>query len=61
MESYLYQYLVGGLVFALGIAAAWRVGELGLERGAPRRRLLILLGGFLYFALLQGILLLWGG
>lgn len=59
MDSYVYQYLVGGLVFAGGLVAVWRIGEIGLASGRPRRRLLTLLAGFLFFALLQGMLLLW--
>ena len=57
MESYLYQYLVGGAVFAAGLAAAVRTGHVGLTRGAPRLRLFTLLGGFAVFALIQGLLL----
>ena len=60
MDSYLYQYLVGGLVFVIGIVVAWRAGELGLRPKRLRRRLLVLLAGFFFFALLQGILLIWG-
>ena len=60
MDSYLYQYLVGGAVFAAGVAVAWRTGQIGWSNGAPRRRLLVLLGGLAFFALLQGALLLWG-
>ena len=59
MDSYLYQYLVGGAVFMAGLAVAWRTGQVGLGPGRPRRRLVVLVGGLLYFAVLQG-LLLWG-
>ncbi len=61
MDSYLYQYLVGGLVFAVGIAVAWRTGQIGLRPLARRRRLLVLLGGLLFFAAVQGALLLLDG
>lgn len=57
MDSYLYQYLVGGLVFAAGVAVGIRTGQLGLTRGTPRRRLLVLVAGLAGFALLQGLLL----
>ena len=57
MDSFLYQYLVGGLVFAAGVGFAWRTGQLGWQAGRPRRRLLVLLGGLAFFATLQGILL----
>jgi hypothetical protein len=32
MDSCLYQYLVGRLVFAAGVAVAWRTGQVGLAR-----------------------------
>ncbi len=56
MDSYLYQYAVGGLVFAAGVALAWRAGQLGWTAGRPRRRLLTLLGGLAFFAALHGAL-----
>jgi hypothetical protein len=59
MASYLYQYLVGGAVFVLGIVLAWRTGQVGTAKGKPRRRLVVLIGGFLFFAALQGLLLMW--
>ncbi len=58
MDAYLYQYLVGGTVFAAGMIVAWRTGQLGLRAGRPRRRLLVLLGGLVFFATLQAGLLL---
>jgi hypothetical protein len=58
MLSYLYQYAIGGLVFAAGIAIAWRTGQVGLASGRPRRRLAVLIAGLAFFALLQGLLLL---
>jgi hypothetical protein len=61
MLSYLYQYAVGGLVFAAGIVIAWRTGQIGPAPGAPRRRLVVLLAGLAFFALLQGLLLIAGG
>jgi len=61
MLSYLYQYAVGGLVFASGIVIAWRTGQIGLTPGAPRQRLAVLLAGLAFFALLQGLLLIAGG
>ena len=61
MASYLYQYLVGGLVFAVGLAIVWRTGQVSLAPGRPRRRLAVLIAGLAFFALLQGLLLLAGG
>ena len=59
MDSYLFQYAVGGLVFLIGIAAGWKTGQLGLA-GREGRRLLLLVLGLLFFAGLQGALLIWG-
>jgi hypothetical protein len=59
MLSYLYQYAFGGIVFSIGLAMAWRSGEIGLGSRKQRLRLLVLLGGLGFFALLQGILQ-WG-
>lgn len=60
MDAYLYQYAVGGAVFLIGVIVAWRTGEVGPRPGRPRRRLLVLMAGLAWFALLQG-LLLWLG
>ena len=56
MLSYLYQYLVGGAVFVFGLVLAWRAGEVGIATARQRRRLIILVAGLSFFALLQGIL-----
>ncbi|MDQ7008327.1 MAG: hypothetical protein Q9Q40_13990 [Acidobacteriota bacterium] len=53
MLSFWYQEIVGGAIFVLGLALAWRGGELGLNR-AGRGRLAVLLGGLLALAALQG-------
>ncbi len=55
MLPFLYQEAVGGAVFALGLALAWRAGEVGV-RGRGARRLAVLLGGFLLLAAGQGLL-----
>ena len=56
MLPYVYQYLVGGAVFGLGIVLAWRSGEVGLDTQRNRRRLGVLLAGFAFFAVVQGVL-----
>lgn len=53
MKAYLYSYLVGGTVFAVGLAYAARQGYVGFS-GRKLRNLLISLGVLLFFALLQG-------
>ena len=44
MDGFLYQYLVGGIVFAAGVTVAWRQGYVGLQ-GKKLRNLLLLFGG----------------
>ncbi len=56
MLPYLYQYIVGGAVFKIGLDLAWKAGEVGIDTPRNRRRLGVFVGGFLFFAVLQGIL-----
>jgi SSS family solute:Na+ symporter len=53
MAAYLYSYLVGGAVFAVGLAYAAKQGYIGFS-GRRLRNLLLSLGVLLFFALLQG-------
>jgi len=55
METYLYQYSVGGLVFAVGLLYAFRQGYVG-GSGMARRWLLVMLGGLGFFAGIQAVL-----
>ena len=55
MDGFIYQYTVGGAVFALGLVLAMRQGYLGLS-GRPLRNLLLCLGGLLFFVGVQGYL-----
>lgn len=55
MDPYLYQYLLGGLVFLIGLVFAARQGHVGF-RGGKLVNLLVLLGGLAFFAALQGYL-----
>lgn len=61
MSSYLYQYVVGGVVFVAGLVLAWRTGQVGAAPGRPRRWLVVLIAGLTFFALLQGLLLVVSG
>ena len=60
LDSYLYQYLVGGVVFALGIYCGVRTGAFSWQDEQGRRRLLLMLLGMLLFIVLQGAFLLFG-
>ena len=53
VDPYLYQYLVGGAVFAVGLGYAWRQGYVG---AVSPRWTAVLLGGFVALATVQGYL-----
>jgi SSS family solute:Na+ symporter len=55
LESYIFQYVLGGLIFAVGLGYAWRQGYVGLA-GRPLRNLLVCVGGLFAFAALQAYL-----
>ncbi len=55
MDPFLYQYAIGGLVFAVGLAYGFRQGYLS-GSGAGLRNLMLALGGFALFAGVQGYL-----
>ena len=55
MVSFLYQELVGGAVFVLGLILVWRSAELGWA-GRRGRRVAGLVAGLLLLALIQGLL-----
>lgn len=55
MDGFIYQYLVGGAVFAFGMVVGWRQGYLGLS-GSGLRNLLLMLGGLFAVGGLQAYL-----
>lgn len=55
MDPYVYQYSIGGLVFLAGLVYAFRQEYVGFA-GRKLAALLVLVGGFVGFALLQGYL-----
>jgi solute:Na+ symporter, SSS family len=55
METFLYQYIVGGFVFLVGVLVAFRQGSLSWT-GHGGRWLAILVAGLLFFAGIQGFL-----
>lgn len=57
--SFWYQYLVGGLIFLVGLWFTIRQGEVGVKTKKGRRNLLMLVGGFLLiFGIQLGAMLL---
>ncbi|YCM44394.1 sodium:solute symporter family protein [Verrucomicrobiaceae bacterium 227] len=55
MDSFIYQYSIGGLIFAIGLYFAARQGYIGFS-GRGVRNLIIMLGGLMFFMVLQGYL-----
>lgn len=55
MDSYVYQYSVGGIVFAVGMYFAVRQGYVGFS-GRSLCNLLLMCGGLMFFMVLQGYL-----
>ncbi|MCP4251024.1 MAG: sodium/solute symporter [bacterium] len=55
MDTFLYQYTVGGIVFVIGLIYAARQGYVGWS-GPGRRNLCLLVGGLIVFAGVQGYL-----
>ena len=55
MDALVYQYVVGGLVFVVGLIYAARQGYVGLS-GRGLRNLLLLVGGLAFYVALQGYL-----
>ena len=55
MDAYIYQYSVGGLVFAIGMLYAWRQGYVSLS-GHGLRNFAILCGGLAVLMAIQGYL-----
>ena len=60
LDSFLYQYLVGGLVFAVGIYCGLRTGVFSWHDPQGQKRLLLMALGFLFFLVLQGAFVLFG-
>ncbi|MHC5114827.1 MAG: sodium:solute symporter family protein [Planctomycetota bacterium] len=55
MDPFLYQYGIGGVIFVIGLWYAARQGYVG-RSGRGLRNLLLLVGGFLAFMIVQGYL-----
>jgi hypothetical protein len=54
LAIFLFEYLVLGAIFFVGLGYAIRQGDAGLRRGAPRRNLVMLLGGYLFYMAVHG-------
>ena len=49
----LYQFLVGGVFFTIGIVIPWRAGDYSWQRRSDRRLLLAMLAACVFYLVLQ--------
>lgn len=56
LSPFLFQYGLGGLIFAVGLFFGFKSGFLGFEAGPKRRNLILSFGGLFLLAALQGYL-----
>ena len=52
---YLYQYLLGGLVFGIGLAVIKRSGACDFDRPGDRRWFAVLIVGYVAYAAIHGV------
>jgi hypothetical protein len=55
VTSLLYQFLVGGAFFTLGVVVPWRAGDYSWSKRSDRRLLLSMLVAALVYLLLQSV------
>ena len=55
MDPFVYNFVLGGAIFAFGSVLAWRQGSLGLS-GSGRRNLCLVLGVVSFYFILQAFL-----
>lgn len=53
MAALLYQFLVGGLFFTVGIAVPWFSGDYTVKKRADRRLLFSMLAAAMFYLILQ--------
>ena len=54
LAMFLFQYLVLGAIFLVGLIYTIRQGDAGLRRGTPRRNLVMLVGGYMLYMAVHG-------
>jgi hypothetical protein len=54
--SLVYQFIIGGAIFFLGIILSWRTKDYSWQTKHDRRILLLMIGGFVFYFISQ---LLW--
>ncbi|MFC2157615.1 hypothetical protein ACFLT9_07260 [Acidobacteriota bacterium] len=56
----LYHFLIGGIIFLIGIVIPWKVKDHSWKRKEDRRTLLYMLGGFAAYLFLTVLWMLYG-
>jgi len=51
--SFIYQFVVGGIIFFLGIFLSWQTQDYSWHKKEDRRVLLFMVGGFLFYLIFQ--------
>ncbi len=54
--SFVYQFVIGGAIFFLGIFLSWRAKDYSFKKNDDRKILLFMIGGFAFYFIFQ---LLW--
>ena len=57
--SFIYLYLVGGILFSLALYLGIRKGVLKLNRSQDRRMMYCIVGAFLFYFIFQGLWNIW--
>ena len=55
VTSLLYQFLVGGAFFTLGLVIPWRAGDYSWKKPGDRRLLLPIVAAFFLYLILQSV------
>jgi len=53
--EFLYQYLVGGIIFAFGLYLCWKNGDTGFKTKKQRLNTFLLVGGFAFYLVAHGV------
>lgn len=60
LGSFLYQFLVGGVIFLIGVVLPLRAGDYSWKRREDRRTIGLMFVACLFYLLFQGLWLLYG-
>jgi hypothetical protein len=55
MTALLYQFIVGGVFFTIGLVIPWRAGDLSWKKRSDRRLLLSMLVACFFYLIVQSV------